>query len=119
MCKDNSANKPKNTEENLNIGLLNVSSNSMSMISLETIMEIVSLVISPILVIRWINKWIQKRKAKKMQRLQSLIKPSRQTSSFIQELPTVPTAPTQYETRAIMQPQPNHQEYPIGLDKYR
>ena len=122
MCKDSgktSANQPTNDEENLNIGLLNMSSNSMSVFSLETIIEIVSLLILSILVLRWVNKWLQKRKALKMQRLQSLMKPTRQSTSFIQELPT---APTQYEPRALMQPQPKHQEqeiYPIGLDKYR
>ena len=121
MCKNGktSANQPTNSEENLNVGLLNISSNSMSVLSLETIMEIVSLLILSILVIRWVNKWLQKRKALKMQRLQSLMKPTRQSTSFIQELPT---APTQYEPRALMQPQPKHQEqeiYTIGLDKYR
>ena len=122
MCKDSgktSGNQPTNNEENLNIGLLNMSSNSMSVLSLETIIEIVSLLILSILVLRWVNKWLQKRKALKMQRLQSLMKPTRQSTSFIQELPT---APTQYEPRALMQPQPKHQEqeiYPIGLDKYR
>ena len=97
-----------------------MSSNSMSVLSLEMIIEIVSLLILSILVLRCVNKWLQKRKALKMQRLQSLMKPTRQSTSFIQELPT---APAQYEPRALMQqPQPKHQEqeiYPIGLDKYR
>ena len=113
MGKDSgktSANQPTNNEENLNIGLLNKSSNSMSVLSLETIIAIVSLLILSTLVLRWVNKWIQKRKALKMQRLQSLMKPTRQNTSFIQELPT---APTQYEHRALMQPQPKHQEQEI------
>lgn len=121
MCKSQAGrhlmanNKPTTKEENLNIGLLNMSSQSMSTLSLETIVEIISLLILTLLVFRWINKWLQKRKAMKMQRLQSLMKPTRQSTSYIRELPSAP---------AIMEPQPQQRQqeqevYPIGLDKYR
>ena len=89
----------------------------MSVLSLETIIEIVSLLILSILVLRWVNKWLQKRKALKMQRLQSLIIPTRQNTSYNHE---TPAASAPYAARAIMEQQPQPKEiYPIGLDKYR
>ena len=85
--------------------------------NLETIIEIVSLLILSILVLRWVNKWLQKRKALKMQRLQALIKPTRPNTSYNHE---TPAASAPYVARAIMEPQPQPNEiYPIGLDKYR
>ena len=129
MCK-NAATKPKtngNSEENVNFGLLNVLSNSLSWLSIETVMEIASLIILSILVIRWINKCRNKRKAEKMRRISELKKSvaSRQTSSFISELPNsfiqeFPSVSGPTETRAIMHTQPatvNHS--PKGMAKYR
>ena len=84
----------------------------MSVLSLETIIEIVSLLILSILVLRWVNKWHQKRKALKMQRLHSLIIPTRQNISYNHE---TPEASAPYAARAIME----QQTQPIGLDKYR
>ena len=50
------------SEETVNVGLVNVSSNSISSVPIWEIIEIVSLVILLLLVIRWIRKWLQKRK---------------------------------------------------------
>jgi uncharacterized membrane protein len=63
MCKkkDNN-NQAMESEETVNVGLVNVSSNSISSVPIWEIIEIVSLVILLLLVIRWIRKWLQKRK---------------------------------------------------------
>ena len=120
--------RPGNTEENINMGLINVSSNSQSIISVETILEILSFAILALLLCRWIKKCMVRRKMESERRLASIIKLDRaQTTSFME----VPSAP-----RAIMGPMPNVDQMgvqpmqqrqscpevytgPIGLDKYR
>jgi hypothetical protein len=55
--------------ETINLGIINASSNSFSeSVPIWEIIEIVSLVILFLLVVRWIRKWIVKRKAKKTSR---------------------------------------------------
>jgi hypothetical protein len=55
--------------ETINLGIINASSNSFSeSVPIWEIIEIVSLVILFLLVVRWIRKWIVKRKAKKNSR---------------------------------------------------
>ena len=118
-----------NTEENVNVGLLNISSNSQSILSVETILEVLSFIILTLLVIRWIRKCLLARKIEQEQRMIDVLQPNnntRQQTSFIQEIPSAP--------RAIMNTQgpmgQNCQEvYPqlpmtqkpqlIGLEKYR
>ena len=59
----------KETAETINLGIINASSNSFSeSVPIWEIIEIVSLVILFLLVVRWIRKWIVKRKAKKNSR---------------------------------------------------
>ena len=131
--KKASAGTAGNTEENVNVGLLNISSNSQSILSIETILEVLSFIILALLVIRWIRKCMMKRKLEQEQRLANIIQPNlnqRQPTSFIQEIPSAPG-------RAIMgpmgpmgpmgqppmtpQPQSCQEVYspPIGIDKYR
>ena len=132
MCKKAraSAGTAGNNEENVNVGLLNISSNSQSILSMETILEVLSFIILALLVIRWIRKCMMKRKLEQEQRLANIIQPTlnqRQPTSFIQEIPSAPG-------RAIMgpmgpmgqppmtpQPQSCQEVYspPIGIDKYR
>ena len=119
-----------NTEENVNVGLLNISSNSQSILSVETILEVLSFIILALLVIRWIRKCLLARNMAQEQRMIDVLQPNnnntRQQTSFIQEIPSAP--------RAIMNSQEpmgqNCQEvYPqlpmtqkpqlIGLEKYR
>ena len=119
-----------NNEENMNVGLLNISSNSQAMLSMESILEVLSFVILAFLVIRWLRKCLMKRKLEQEQRLANIIQPNhnqRQSTSFIQEIPSAPG-------RAIMgpmgpmgqppmtpHPQSCQEVYspPIGIDKYR
>jgi hypothetical protein len=69
MCKSQIgkrlAPQPTTKKENLNIGLLNMSSQSMSTFCLETIIEIISLLILSILVIRWIYQQDQAQASSK------------------------------------------------------
>ena len=128
MCKTAASKQAKtggNSEEMVNVGLLNVSSNSMSWLSVETVMEVASLIILFVLVLRWLNKFRQKKMAEKMRRISELITPrpmqSRQTS-FIQELPqnTVQEFPTVFAQPAIMHAVPSTtNSSPKGLAKYR
>ena len=84
-----------NTEENVNVGLLNISSNSQSILSVETILEVLSFIILALLVIRWIRKCLLARKIEQEQRMINVLQPNnntRQQTSFIQEIPTAPRA---------------------------
>ena len=98
MCGSQAA-SPKatngNSEENINMGILNISSNSQSFVSVETILEILSFCILALLLLRWIKKCMIKRKLESEQRLASIIKPETRTTSFME----VPSAP-----RALMAP---------------
>ena len=78
-----------NEEKTTNLGLLNISTNSMSWISLETILEVITVLILTILVIRWIRKYLAKRKDAKQRKLMDLIRPSAPTrqASFVSEYP--------------------------------
>ena len=62
-------NSGKETAETINLGIINASSNSFSeSVPIWEIIEIVSLVILILLVVRWNRKWFAKRKAKKTTR---------------------------------------------------
>ena len=127
MCGSQAA-SPKaangNSEENINMGILNISSNSQSFVSVETILEILSFCILALLLLRWIKKCMIKRKLESEQRLASIIKPETRTTSFM-EVPSAPRAlmapvgsMEQMQMGVQMQPvQP--MQGPIGLDKYR
>ena len=97
-----------NEEKTTNIGLLNISSNSMSWISLETILELITVLMLTILVIRWVRKYLAKRKQSKNRKLMDLIRPApaRQASfvseyprGFISELPAIQTHQTLEQSR--------------------
>ena len=98
-----------NEEKTTNLGLLNILSNSMSWISLETILEVITVLILTILVIRWIRKYLAKRKESRNRKLMDLIRPSapaRQASfvseyprGFISELPAIQTHSTLEHSR--------------------
>ena len=97
-----------NEEKTTSLGLLNISSNSMSWLSLETILEVITVIILTILVIRWVRKYLAKRKQSKTRKLMDLIRPvpARQTSfvseyprGFISELPAIQNHQTLEQTR--------------------
>ena len=117
-----------NSKENINMGLINVSSNSQSIISVETVLEILSFAILALLLCRWIKKCMIRRKMESERRLASIIKPDRpQTTSFM-EMPSAPRAimgPMGPVDQMGVQPMQQRQSCPevftgpIGLDKYR
>ena len=127
--KKASAGTAGNTEENVNVGLLNISSNSQSILSVETILEVLSFIILALLVIRWIRKCLMARKIEQEQRMINVLQPninSRQPTSFIQEIPSAPRAimgqmgPMGQNCQEVYsQPPMTQQTPPIGLDKYR
>ena len=125
MCnKARSTRTAGNLEENTNVGLLNISSNSQAMLSLETILEVLSFVILTFLVIRWLRKCLMKRKMEQEQRLASIIQPSHNPrQSYIQEIPSAPgrsiMGPTQVPMGPPMAQQPQEMfSPPIGINKY-
>ena len=69
MCKNgalpDNENHPGQSAETVNVGLINSSSTSFNEIPIWEIVEIVSLIILFLLVVRWIRKWFNKRKLAK------------------------------------------------------
>ena len=69
MCKNGALpeneNRPGQSAETVNVGLINSSSTSFNDIPFWEIVEIVSLIILFLLVVRWIRKWFNKRKLAK------------------------------------------------------
>jgi hypothetical protein len=83
------------TAETINLGIINASSNSFSeSVPIWEIIEIVSLVILFLLVVRWIRKWIVKRKAKKT---------SRQTKQMAMAVSMQPRSTQDMENQPIRQ----------------
>ena len=83
------------TAETINLGIINASSNSFSeSVPIWEIIEITSLVILFLLVVRWIRKWIVKRKAKKT---------SRQTKQMALACSMQPRSTQDMETQPIRQ----------------
>jgi hypothetical protein len=81
--------------ETINLGIINASSNSFSeSVPIWEIIEIVSLVILFLLVVRWIRKWIVKRKAKKT---------SRQTKQMAMAVSMQPRSTQDMENQPIRQ----------------
>ena len=70
MCKNgalpDNENHPGQSAETVNVGLINSSSTSFNEIPIWEIVEIVSLIILFLLVVRWIRKWFNKRKLAKL-----------------------------------------------------
>ena len=70
MCKNgalpDNENRPGQSAETVNVGLINSSSTSFNEIPIWEIVEIVSLIILFLLVVRWIRKWFNKRKLAKL-----------------------------------------------------
>ena len=69
MCKNGALNgngkDPNQNAETVNVGLINSSSTSFNEIPIWEIVEILSLLILFVLVVRWVRKYIVKRKLKK------------------------------------------------------
>ena len=69
MCKNGALpeneNRPGQSAETVNVGLINSSSTSFNEIPIWEIVEIVGLIILFLLVVRWIRKWFNKRKLAK------------------------------------------------------
>ena len=81
--------------ETINLGIINASSNSFSeSVPIWEIIEITSLVILFLLVVRWIRKWIVKRKAKKT---------SRQTKQMAMAVSMQPRSTQDMENQPIRQ----------------
>ena len=128
MCHQSKAAPPVNgngnSEENINMGILNISSNSQSFVSIETILEILSFVILAMLLLRWIKKCMLKRKLESERRLANIIKPEPTRTTSFMEMPTAPRAimapVNSMEQMGGVQMQPMQpMQGPIGLDKYR
>ena len=130
MCHQSKAATPVggngNSEENINMGLLNISSNSQSFVSVETVLEILSFVILALLLCRWIKKCMMKRKLESERRLASIIKPETTRTSSFMEMPSAPRAimapvgSMEQMQMGVQQMQPMQpMQGPIGLDKYR
>ena len=70
MCKNGALpeneNRPGQSAKTINVGLINSSSTSFNDIPIWEIVEIVSLIILFLLVVRWIRKWFNKRKLAKL-----------------------------------------------------
>ena len=70
MCKNgalpDNENHHQQSAETVNVGLINSSSTSFNEIPIWEIVEIVSLIILFLLVVRWIRKWFIKRKLAKL-----------------------------------------------------
>ena len=70
MCKNGALpeneNRPGQSAETVNVGLINSSSTSFNDVPIWEIVEIVSLIILFLLVVRWIRKWFNKRKLAKI-----------------------------------------------------
>ena len=88
-------NGKEKTAETINLGIINASSNSFSeSVPIWEIIEVTSLVILFLLVVRWIRKWIVKRKAKKT---------SRQTKQMAMAVSMQPRSTQDMETQPIRQ----------------
>ena len=89
MCKSSGAkgigNGKEQTAETVNVGLINASFTSFNQVPIWEIVEILSLLILFLLVVRWIRKYIVKRKLKKNTRQ------ARQMAMAVQMRP-VPTS---------------------------
>ena len=125
----------ENSEEQVNIGLVNVANQGFNTDNLETILEVISFVILAFLVIRWAKKCILKRKREQDMRLANIVSAERKahsmTTASIVEIPTAP----KYDFRAIQGPRPTPSTPqsqsqqadtlylqpvgPLGLDQYR
>ena len=115
MCKngaamsDNDSKDNQQSPETVNIGLVNSSSTSFNKIPIWEIVEVVSLIILLILAIRWVIKFINKRKlakaAKQARHIQTIAAQmntrqivtnaiTHRPSASLMELPIDATAPT-------------------------
>ena len=124
----------ENSEEQVNIGIVNVANQAINTDDLETVLEIISFIILAFLVFRWAKKYCIKRKKAQDLRLASIVSTGSRPapSASIIELPT---APPKYDFRALQAPRipttpaqsstvPAENLYPqnmatLGLDQYR
>ena len=126
MCKSSGAkgigNGKEQTAETVNVGLINASSTSFNQVPIWEIVEILSLLILFLLVVRWIRKYIVKRKLKKNTRQ------ARQMAMAVQMRPVPPTDMEIQPQRQIQRQLASLTELPIeaissapkpGADQYR
>ena len=99
----------------------------MSWLSLETILEIIKVLILILLVLRWIKKYHAKKNEEKIRKLTSIIVPNGQ-ASFVQEFPMgylseLPMNSYIQTTRALTHNKQHvneeREESPIGLSAFR
>ena len=86
-------------EKRADLGIFNISSNTMSWISIETILELITVLILVIVVTRWVQKCLDKEKERKNRKPRDIIRqiaPIRQSSfnsenprGLISELPSI------------------------------
>ena len=124
-----------NSEEQVNIGLVNVANQGLNTDNLETILEINSFIILTFLVIRWARKCIINRKRQQDMRLAKIVSAETKAHALNRaSIVEIPTAP-KFEYRAIQGPQPTNPtpqsppeqpetthtqfERTLGLDQYR
>ena len=108
MSDNDSKDNHQQSAETVNVGLINSSSTSFNKIPIWEIVEVVSLIILFILVIRWVIKFINKRKLAKS------AKQARHIQTIAAQMRTTPLNTRQIVTNAIThRPSASLMELPI------
>ena len=108
MSGNDSKDNHQQSAETVNVGLINSSSTSFNKIPIWEIVEVVSLIILFILVIRWVIKFINKRKLAKS------AKQARHIQTIAAQMRTTPLNTRQIVTNAIThRPSASLMELPI------
>ena len=130
MCKNGALpeneNRPGQSAETVNVGLINSSSTSFNDIPIWEIVEIVSLIILFLLVVRWIRKWFNKRKlaknnmrARHMAQVAAHLRPTNLEMDNLQpRLKQLQHRPTASLTEINMEPAPTPIINSVALGTY-
>ena len=130
MCKNGALpeneNRPGQSAETVNVGLINSSSTSFNDIPIWEIVEIVSLIILFVLVVRWIKKWFNKRKlakynarARQMSQVAAQLRPTNIEMDNLQpRLKQLQHRPTASLTEINMEPAPTPIINSVALGTY-
>ena len=130
MCKNGALpeneNRPGQSAETVNVGLINSSSTSFNDIPIWEIVEIVSLIILFVLVVRWIKKWFNKRKlakfnarARQMSQVAAQLRPTNIEMDNLQpRLKQLQHQPTASLTEINMEPAPTPIINSVALGTY-
>ena len=130
MCKNGALpeneNRPGQSAETVNVGLINSSSTSFNDIPIWEIVEIVSLIILFVLVVRWIKKWFNKRKlaknnarARHMAQVAAQLRPTNIEMDNLQpRLKQLQHRPTASLTEINMEPAPTPIINSVALGTY-